>query len=95
MTASQLWRWSTGWLVGLILLALTFWLLPSAGAQSATLRPLTTFAAQFGNGCQTQVICAAIERLGLYAGLRLDGTATDLRPDASWHLAAPWRWDWT
>ncbi|HRI51093.1 MAG TPA: hypothetical protein PLW65_13005 [Pseudomonadota bacterium] len=32
---------------------------------------------QFGNRCQTQVLCAGIERLGLYAGLRLDGTASD------------------
>lgn len=65
---------------GAFLLALTlglvFWLSPAAHAQPATLRPLTPFASRFGNGCQTQIICAAIERLGLYAGLRLDGSVT-------------------
>lgn len=60
---------------GALFLSLIFWLLPSACAQLAPLRPLTPFAARSGNGCQTQVICAAIERLGLYTGLRLDGTA--------------------
>ena len=54
-----------------------FGLLPCASAQRATLRPLTPFAGQVGNGCQTQSLCAAIERLGLYAGLRLDVATTD------------------
>ena len=66
---------------GALLLSLIFWLsarfLPAAYAQPATLRPSTPFAPRFGNGCQTQIICAAIERLGLYAGLRLDGSATE------------------
>lgn len=60
-----------------LILGLVFWLLPAAHAQPATLRPLTPFAPRFGNGCQTQIICAAIERLGLYAGLRLDGSVTE------------------
>ena len=68
---------SPPWVALLLLLALLTSAPPSASAQSAALRPLSPFAAQFGNGCQTQVICAAIERLGLYVGLRLDGTATD------------------
>jgi len=79
MTATKL-RWpSNGRLASPFFLAfsLIFSVLPSASAQSTTLRPLTPFAAQFGNGCQTHVICAAIERLGLYAGLRLDGTAAN------------------
>ncbi len=77
MIVSELRRLSSGRLAGLGFFSVLFWLLPAASAQPATRRPLTPFAAQFGNGCQTQVLCAAIERLGLYAGLRLDGTATD------------------
>ena len=62
---------------GVFLLSLIFGLLSSSYAQSATPHSPTPFAPQFGNGCQTQIICAAIERLGLYAGLRLDGTVSD------------------
>ena len=37
-------------------------------------RPLLPLALRFGNGCQTRTVCAAMERLGLYAGLSLGGT---------------------
>jgi hypothetical protein len=77
MTASKVGRPPTGRLASLVFCTAIFWLLPSASAQRATLRPLTPFTGQVGNGCQTRVLCAAIERLGLYAGLRLEGTATD------------------
>ena len=41
----------------------------------ATHLPLP-FAPRIGNGCQTQSVCAAIERLGLYASLRLNTAIT-------------------
>lgn len=48
---------------------------PTWGAAAS--RPLSPFAAGFGNGCQTRTVCASIERLGLYAGASLQGALTD------------------
>jgi len=73
---------------GVFLLPLIFWLLPSAYAQPTPPRAPTPFGPRFGNGCQTQVICAAIERLGLYVGLRLDGTSTDTQKGPELGLGA-------
>jgi hypothetical protein len=41
-----------------------------------TTRPPTPFAQRIGNACQTLTLCAAIERLGLYANLQLSTALT-------------------
>ena len=60
----------------------------SHDAQSApvpTTQPSIPFAPRIGNGCQTLTLCAAIERLGLYANLRLNAAIT---PSESGHETA-------
>lgn len=47
---------------------------PTWGAAAS--RPLSPFAAGFGNG-QTRTVCTAIERLGLCAGACLQGALID------------------
>lgn len=43
------------------------------------------FVPRVGNGCQTQSLCAAIERLGIYASLHLNAaiTATEASPQTA------------
>lgn len=48
-----------------------------AEGEAVALRPLTPFTPGFGNACQTRTICAAMERLGLYAGLSLQGAISE------------------
>jgi hypothetical protein len=51
----------------------------SARAEGPALarRPLMPFSSGFGNACQTRTVCAAMERLGLYAGLSLQGAISE------------------
>ena len=66
---------STGQSLSALLFLWTFAAVPGAHAEGG--RPLSPLAPRFGNGCQTQTPCAAIERLGLYASASLQGTLTD------------------
>lgn len=47
------------------------------GAGTAGARPLSPLGPRFGNACQSRTVCAAMERLGLYAGLSLEGSLTE------------------
>ena len=49
----------------------------AAARATANPRPQSPLAARFGNGCQTLTPCAAIERLGLYAGVNLQASLSD------------------
>jgi hypothetical protein len=60
------------------ILIFALWLASARSARSAPFeRPLSPFTPRFGNGCQTLIICASIERLGLYAGATIQGALTD------------------
>jgi len=56
-----------------------------AGNPGAAGRAPTLFSPRAGNGCQTQSLCAAIERLGIYASLHLNTviTATEASPQTA------------
>lgn len=54
-----------------ILLLLLGILRDAQAAPILTTRPPIPFAQRIGNACQTLTLCAAIERLGLYANLQL------------------------
>jgi len=61
----------------LLILLLTLGVFDRAQAAPAfASRPPIPFAPRIGNGCQTLTLCAAIERLGLYADLRLNTAIT-------------------
>ena len=73
-------------LVHAVFLLLMLWV-PSARAaasEAVRYRP-APFVPRAGNGCQTQTVCAAIERLGLYASLHLNTaiTATEASPQTA------------
>ena len=59
-----------------ILLLLLGILRDAQAAPILTTRPPTPFAQRIGNACQTLTLCAAIERLGLYANLQLSTALT-------------------
>ena len=59
-----------------ILLLLLGILRDAQAAPILTTRPPIPFAQRIGNACQTLTLCAAIERLGLYANLQLSTALT-------------------
>lgn len=73
-------------LVHAVFLLLMLWVPLARAAASEAVRSLPApFVPRVGNGCQTQSLCAAIERLGLYASLHLNTaiTATEASPQTA------------
>jgi len=73
-------------LVHAVFLLLMLWVSWARAAASEAVRSLPApFVPRAGNGCQTQSLCAAIERLGLYASLHLNTaiTATEASPQTA------------